>query len=50
MVDAHALIGVPEVVECIDASADAAAARSAVERFADAAPAAADLLAEDPTR
>ena len=47
--DAHALTDTPQIAECIDASADAAAARSAVERFADAAPADADLLTEDPT-
>jgi glutamate-ammonia-ligase adenylyltransferase len=50
LVDAHALIDVPEIAECIDASADVPAARGAVERFADAAPAAAERLVEEPTR
>jgi hypothetical protein len=31
-------LNAPEIAECIDASADTAAARSAVERLADAAP------------
>jgi len=48
--DAHGLFQAPGIAECIDAAADTAAARSAVERLADAAPEAAELLVEDATR
>jgi glutamate-ammonia-ligase adenylyltransferase len=50
LVDAHALTQAPEIAECIDASADVVAARSAVERYADAAPDAAERLLDEPTR
>src|SRR5262249_42698015 len=50
LVDAHDLLQTPDVAECIDASADAAAARAAIERLADAAPDAAGRLVDDATR
>jgi glutamate-ammonia-ligase adenylyltransferase len=50
LVDAQVLLREPEIAECIDASADVAAARAAVARFADAAPDAAELLVDDAAR